>query len=401
MGCYSGKTKTKLESTKPIERPPNVFSPTIETSKREVERNPNKHKAPLADARVKAGISETEGKNAEIINRPKSLKEYEEISKSLSGHFLFNSISEENLKSVIDKIKLYILGPKEIVFTQGSPAQNFYIIASGRVEVIVNGKTKKFAGKGEQFGELALLHDSLRTATISTIDKTSLWALSREGFQDAIQSICNKKYSENKQFIESIPIFNSFNNNQKEILLSMIVTHEFNDGNKIVVEGDPGNLLYIIKTGSVLCTKGSQEIRKLWPGEFFGEQALLYNTQRTATVIAIGKVTVLSLGRDDLTTAFGTHLQQIIYRNSQRISIEKSKVLKILTKSQIEAIIDRMEIGSYKPGQIVIGRGSPKGMKIYIILKGNIKCGNKFFGLYSCIGDEEIQSNATDNWEDN
>ena len=288
-----------------------------------------------------------------------------------------------------------------MVFSQNSPAKNFYIVAAGRVEVIVNGKVKKVISKGEQFGELALLHDSLRTATVTTVDKTLLWVLSREAFRTAVQSISNKKYEENKQFIESIPIFQNFTASQKEILLSMIVSHEFSDGKKIVVEGDPGNMLYIIKSGSVSCSKAGQEIRKLGPGDFFGEQALLYNTQRTATVSALGKVTLLSLGREDLVIALGTYLQQIIYRNTQRIAIEKSKALKILTKSQIEASIGQMKIQTYQSGQVVIGAGTRKGISIFIVLKGSLKSGNKFLGIYSCIGDEEVFSNSKGKWEEN
>ncbi|OMJ76111.1 hypothetical protein SteCoe_24587 [Stentor coeruleus] len=403
MGCISNKSKSRLETTKPTEKPiSNIVTPLYENPPiKHIERKPNKHKNPNTDAIPGKEKSVQEAQTAEILLKEKTPKEYEQISKSLSAHFLFNSLSDENIKAVVDEIKLYILGPKEVVFTQGSPGMNFYIVALGRCEVIVNGKTKKLLSKGEQFGELALLHDSPRTATVVTVEKTMLWVLSREAFRNAIQSINNKKHEENKQFIANIPIFHSFSPAQKDILLSMIVTHDFNDGQKIVSEGDPGDLLYFIKKGTVICTKSGQEIRKLWPGDFFGEQALLYDTTRTATVTAMGKVTLLSLGRDDLTVALGSHLQHIIYRNSQRIAIEKSSVLKVLTKTQVEGIIDTMEIACYKTGQSVLGRGAPKSQKMLIVLKGSLKFGNRTIGLYSCIGDEEIQRNSTENWEDN
>ncbi|OMJ71175.1 hypothetical protein SteCoe_30697 [Stentor coeruleus] len=403
MGCFSSKSKSNLESTKPVEiQKSNIVAPLTEIQpSKPIERNPNKHKNPNTESLLIKEKSVQEAKTAEIITREKTTKEYEQISTSLSAHFLFNSLSSESIASVIEEIKLYNMGPKEIVFTQGSPGMNFYIISQGRCEVIVNSKTKKLMSKGEQFGELALLHDSPRTATVVTVEKTALWVLSREAFSSAIQSINNRKYEENKQFIANIPTFNNFSSSQKDILLSMIATHEFNDGQKIVTEGDPGNVLYFIKKGTVVCTKSGQEIRKLSPGDFFGEQALLYNTQRTATVTAIGKVTLLSLGRDDLTVALGSHLQQIIYRNSQRIAIEKSKVLKVLTKSQVEGIIDTMEIACYKAGQIVVGRGSQKSKKVYFVLKGTLRFGSKTQGLYTCIGDDDTQKNSSEAWEDN
>jgi cGMP-dependent protein kinase len=400
MGCYSGKSKTVLQTTKPLEnRSSLIVTPSIDGNVKQVERRTNKSSNPIADSRIK--FESSEAKTAEFQPREKTQKDYEQITKSISTHFLFNSLSDESIRAVVDEFKLYSFGPKENIFSQGCPGQNFYIIASGRVEVIVNGKAKKVMVKGEQFGELALLHDSVRTATVCTVEKTYLWILGGDTFRSIITSLNTKKHEENKHFVNSIPVFSSFSKEQKDSLLSLIITHDFNDGQTIVQEGDPGNLLYIIKKGSVSCSKSGSEIRKLWPGDFFGEQALLYNTPRTATVTAIGKVTLLSLGRDDLHIAFGSHLQTIIYRNSKRIAIEKSSVLKSLNKSQVEAIIDKMDIACYKPGQIVIGRGSCKRNKVFIVLKGTIRSQSKSLGLYCCIGDEEIHKGLTENWEEN
>lgn len=401
MGCYSGKAKRSFENTKPIDRGLSIVAPVNELHRPNAERTSQKHKGQIGEPRLLKDQQSTETQNGELQTRKKTPKEYEEISKSLSTHFLFNSISSESIFSVIDQMQLFAFAPKTVVFTQNSPAKNFYIVAAGRVDVIVNGKVKKVAAKGEHFGELALLHESLRTETVMTNDKAFLWVLDGEVFRMAVQNISIKKYAENKQFVESIPIFQNFTVEQKEILLSMIVTHEFKEGHKVVTEGEPGNLMYIIKSGSVSCLKAGKEIRKLWPGDFFGEQALLYNTQRTATVSTLTKVTLLSLGRDDLVAALGSHLQQIIYRNSQRIAIEKSSALKVLTKSQSEAAIGLMTIQSYSSTQIVIGRGSPKGDKIYIVLKGCLKAGNKMLGIYSCIGDEQVLNSQIEKWEEN
>jgi CRP-like cAMP-binding protein len=56
-------------------------------------------------------------------------------------------------------------------------------------------------------------------------------------------------------------------------------------------------------------------------GQFFGEQTLLYDVPRTATVVAVGDVKCLSISRDMITEALGTNLGQIIYRNSIRIAL--------------------------------------------------------------------------------
>jgi CRP-like cAMP-binding protein len=52
------------------------------------------------------------------------------------------------------------------LFLQGEPAKNFYVLMSGSMEVIVNENVVNVISPGEGFGELALLHDTPRSATI-------------------------------------------------------------------------------------------------------------------------------------------------------------------------------------------------------------------------------------------
>jgi cGMP-dependent protein kinase len=65
-------------------------------------------------------------------------------------------------------------------------------------------------------------------------------------------------------------------------------------------------------------------------GEFFGERALVYDEPRSATIVAFGAVTCLSLSRDTLFLALGGSLLQIVHFNTMRMIIEKSAALKTL-----------------------------------------------------------------------
>lgn len=74
---------------------------------------------------------------------------------------------------------------------------------------------------------------------------------------------------------------------QKDSIASALITQKFNKGENIVNEGDPASSFYIIKEGTVVVLKDGKEIRKMVKGDSFGEQALYYNTVRTATVKAV------------------------------------------------------------------------------------------------------------------
>ena len=400
MGCHKSKCKSNSEKN------------TIEGSYVKVRSGsqqivPFDYPERLASSRRSVRIvedryskDETELVSGEIQPIKKTAKDYELISKSLSSSFLFNSLSEESMMSIIEEFKLYKFPPRTIVFNQGLYGQNFFIISSGRVEVIVNGTVKKILTKGEYFGELALLHDSTRTASIKTIEQSYFWTLARNSFKKIIISLNSKKFEENANFMKNVELFASFSQSQKDVILSLMVTQDFNDGEKIVLEGDPGDLLYIIQRGTVSCSKEGKEIRRLQKGDFFGEQALIYNTPRTATVTAIGRCTLLSLCRQDLVSAFGSHLQQIIYKNTLIISIEKSSAFKSLSKNQVDSLCSKIKVSHFNLGETVIPKDSPKKSSVFFVLKGCIKTSKQSYGLYRIIGDSSAMRESKSTWKE-
>lgn len=72
------------------------------------------------------------------------------------------------------------------VFAQDEPGDRFYLVAEGAVDVSVDGEPTRRLGPGSSFGEVALLRDVPRTATVRTSEATELLALSRDRFVAAV-----------------------------------------------------------------------------------------------------------------------------------------------------------------------------------------------------------------------
>ena len=74
----------------------------------------------------------------------------------------------------------------QVVFEQGAPGDSFYVIADGEVDVSIDGRHVRREANGEAFGEIALLRDTPRTATITAGKPTRLIAIDREAFLSAV-----------------------------------------------------------------------------------------------------------------------------------------------------------------------------------------------------------------------
>jgi len=76
----------------------------------------------------------------------------------------------------------------DVVVATGDAGSRFYVIASGRVSVTVNGEEVRELGPGGWFGEIALLHDVPRTATVTAVTDLALWTLDRESFLSSVSA---------------------------------------------------------------------------------------------------------------------------------------------------------------------------------------------------------------------
>ena len=116
---------------------------------------------------------------ATIIEREMEEAEFDFIWEVIKTHFLFQDLSKVMLKYLVESMKLLTYEEGSNVFKQGQPGSKFYIIAEGELEVIINSQKAALLVRGNSFGELALINDAYRSATIHCATGAQLWTLDR------------------------------------------------------------------------------------------------------------------------------------------------------------------------------------------------------------------------------
>jgi serine/threonine protein kinase len=101
--------------------------------------------------------------------------------------------------------------------------------------------------------------------------------------------------SEKERFalVESLEFFENFPSNEIWEILRASSWEDFNDGDPIITEGDIDDSFYILVEGDVVVKKGNTNIGALTKGDCFGEMGYISKTQRTATICANGRVSLL------------------------------------------------------------------------------------------------------------
>ncbi len=100
---------------------------------------------------------------------------------------IFANCTPEEISAVVSVAQEAYYQPGQIIVTQGTPGQAFYLVLSGRVEILRDGTSLGAFGPGDFFGEMSLLDQAPRSATIRALDQTVCLMLSSWDFKALLE----------------------------------------------------------------------------------------------------------------------------------------------------------------------------------------------------------------------
>ena len=102
---------------------------------------------------------------------------------------IFSPLSPAKIEALAGGLTTETASAGTAVVREGEVSDRFLVIVSGRVEVTLDGEHVRFEGPGDFFGEIGLLRDVPRTATVTAVEDTTLYSLAREDFLDAVLGV--------------------------------------------------------------------------------------------------------------------------------------------------------------------------------------------------------------------
>lgn len=269
---------------------------------------------------------------------------------------LFSDLSKNAFISLMERMKMRTAQPGEVIVKEGAKGDSFFIVAQGKVRIekaVDGGKPLVLAalGDGAFFGEMALLSDSPRTASVIADEASQLFEISKSVLDQvtseyaSVKQVLFRFYKQRllANLMATSRIFRPLTVDQRKELIEKFKSREVPEGEVILAEGQKGDGLYLILGGRVKILKNKTEnklvvVARLKEGDIFGEMSLLSNEPVNATVVADKRSIILRLPRKSFAEVLSTHPQ--LLEHMSELSDERQKLTDAIVTGKVQVSED-------------------------------------------------------------
>ncbi|MEM6533283.1 MAG: cyclic nucleotide-binding domain-containing protein [Myxococcota bacterium] len=277
--------------------------------------------------------------------------EEEPVPEELPTIPLFSDLPKNAFIQLLEQMKMRSVLPDEVIIREGDVDDSMFIVSSGRVKVTKTtdaGTDMVLAqlGDGTFFGEMALLSESPRTASVIASEEALLFEVSRDVLASVVKNFPSVKHILLRFYRQRLlsnlmaisPIFKPLDAEQRKTLIEKFKSREVSANEKLLEEGGKGDGLYMLLSGRAEVSKKIEGKRAvlahLKEGDVFGEMSLLTNNPVSANVKTIKKSIVLKLPRRTFSEIVSTHPQLLAHISD--LSSEREKTNDAIAQGKLK-----------------------------------------------------------------
>ena len=231
-----------------------------------------------------------------------------QIAQFLSGTLLFKQLNVELTAEIAGHMNVVTADAGRSIIREGDIGETLFVVYEGTVRVFKEndaGVDREVAqlGSGDVFGEIALLENVPRTASVKAETDTVLLALDRESFNALlVDAVGADEVAQLIQICAHLKRHRLFSAWPDSVLQEFARSFSFREvkAGEVLVSTDSANrTFFLIYEGSVDVMQNSSVMAHLGAGEFFGEISLLKEQLPVADVVAAEDGRCLVLDKDE------------------------------------------------------------------------------------------------------
>lgn len=284
-------------------------------------------------------------------------------------------LSDGQLTDIASSMKILTYMDGDVVFREGEKGDAFYVIIDGKFTITKSSSSAPIAtlSRGQYFGELALLRNDKRAATICCAStRAKVACMTKSTFEKKIGSLEVLQRAWRQETLSKVPVFSKLSASEIKALADELTDVSFRAGETIIRQGDKGDAMFILESGEVEVVDEkvvdesgvAKLLCKLGPSSYFGELGLLNSDIRAATVRVPDRATVLIITR----RAFEQHLGQlkdILKRNAEDMYAADGGARKKVITAKLEELntVGFLGVGSFGKVSLVEFGGETFALK--------------------------------------
>ncbi|CDS41599.1 cGMP dependent protein kinase 1 [Echinococcus multilocularis] len=235
---------------------------------------------------------------------PKTAKTREILNQAILENDFMKNLDTSQVVEIVECMYSVNFATGNTIIREGELGSVVYVMEEGVIEVSREGNPLRLISHPTVFGELAILYNCMRTATVKALNPCSLWAIDRKSFQAVMMQTGILKHHRHLEFLKSVPTFAQLASETLAKFVDLLEEVHYEPGEYVIRQGARGDTFYIIASGQVQVTQNARSstdtpltstspkeeketfVRLMGRGEWFGEKALKNEDVRTANIIA-------------------------------------------------------------------------------------------------------------------